>query len=165
MPLPKNRPSGNLYEDYESPLTSEILPQEMVDAQTIELCKQLNHYLMEKFSYRTEPASQGISRNTIFVQRTKVGLYLRFKPIYHKPIDPNALVIASMGFSQTRKGYGTDLLRFLVRQAVVFGIDSIAIESPHSESIQTFAKKFGFKRINESFFITSTAALKKMLKQ
>lgn len=158
----KSQPSGKMYDDYESPLTSEVLPQERVDEQAAQFCKLLNQYLMEKFSYRKEPASLGIS-NTIYVQRSSIGLYLRFKPRYQKPIDPNALIIASIGFRRKRKGYGTDLLRFLVRQAADFGIDTIAIECPNSESIEAFGKKFAFKRINESFLVTSTVALQEML--
>lgn len=165
MTSKKSCRAGSIYEDYESPLTSEVMPKEIVDVQTVELCKLVNHYLMEKFPYRKEPASLGISRNTIYVYRASIELYLRFKPRYLKPIDPNALVIARMGFRRQREGYGTDLLRFLVRHAVDFGIDTIVIESPHSESIQAFGKKFEFKRINEDFLVTSTVALLKKLDQ
>lgn len=132
--------------------------QQKIAGQASEFCRLLNLYFMKKYSYRRGPTSLGVGNN-ICIQRSRVYLYLRFKAKIAGFMHLNPIVIAAIDFRRSRKGDGTVFLKFLVQQAPHFGIDSIAIECPHSESIRSFGKKFGFEEINRDYLVASMFTL------
>ncbi len=140
----------------------ENTPQQKIADEASAFCRLLNLYFMKKYSYRKEPTSLGVGNN-ICVQRSRVYLYLRFKAKIAGFMHLNPIVIAAIDFRRSRKGDGTEFLRFLVRQAPQFGIDSIAIECPHSEAIRSFGKKFGFERINQNYLVANICTLQTKL--
>jgi predicted GNAT superfamily acetyltransferase len=106
----------------------------------------LDAYLRTQFNYKnrvSEVGGFGVSIDT--PRKKRVELYLRYKPTY-EPYLPNTLVIARIGFQETRKGHGTSLLRFIAAVADQFGIDHIALEQV-SENSKAFCKALGFNEI------------------
>lgn len=141
----------------------ENTPQQNITDEASEFCRLLNLYLMKKYSYRKEHASINICNN-INVKNARVYLYLRFKQKIAGFMRLNPIVIAAIDFRRSRQGEGTEFLKFLVRYAPQLGVDSIAIENPHSEAIQSFGKKFGFERINKGYLVVTIWTLQAVLK-
>jgi len=117
--------------------------------QKASLCNELNEFLMNMFSYKTAPAT--FNDSTVHVHRDKVHLYLRF-PRKNEFIcwPPKTFVISNIGFKHTRKGHGTNLLKFLVSKGPEYGYEYIGIENAFTEPMEKFAAKKGFVETNLS---------------
>ena len=123
----------------------------------IEICGDINVYLMDSFGYKTPPAY--ISFERIIVFRKKVDLLIRFFRSKVNQWDKNTIVIARIGFKRQRSGYGSSLLRFLANIADNRGFKNIGIESANELSAN-FAKKFGFSNIGGDDWVITTKKLK-----
>ncbi|OHU85512.1 MULTISPECIES: hypothetical protein [Pseudoalteromonas] len=119
---------------------------------------ELNTYLKARFNYKSDPADVTNFGKTIDTKRGKFELYLRYKPDYD-PYSPNTLVIARVFFYKTRRGHGTDLLRFFVSVAPKFGIEHIAVEMA-GQNATAFCKAHGFQEIANKVWSVSVEKLK-----
>ncbi|WAT23525.1 hypothetical protein O0R52_22345 (plasmid) [Bacillus halotolerans] len=88
-----------------------------------------------------EEVSSYISMNRLFIDSAYSELMLRFNTSTKK------LVIARIGFKNTRKGYGTRLLGYLKEYAARNDYDAIVIESIQTEEAYSFAIKNGFEKV------------------
>ncbi|WP_462155994.1 N-acetyltransferase [Pseudoalteromonas piscicida] len=110
-----------------------------------EFNEQLNNHLKARFNYKRRVSEVCVLDNRIHAWNKKVNLYIRYKPNY-KPYLPNTLVLARIGFYQSRKGHGTDLLKFLKAHSTQYGIEHIALESVNENS-KAFCKASGFEEV------------------
>lgn len=103
----------------------------------------LTEYLKEAFSYKRPAVTLGISPCTVCARTAKYDLYFRVTP--HSTLDweSNTLVVSRIGFSQQRKGYGKDLMQFLVSAATSLPYTHIGIEQANPNAM-AFGAKFGF---------------------
>ena len=125
------------------------------------LCEDLNEYLMHQFNYKTPPAR--CNPYTISAIRVKFQIHLRYRNFkFHN--EANTLVIAVLGFRETQKGHGTDLLLFFIRIADKYNIKNIGLESTNDQS-NLFAKRLGFNSIDTRNYIISIERLKLNLNQ
>lgn len=88
-----------------------------------------------------EEVSSYISMNRLFIDSAYNELMLRLNTSIKK------LVIARIGFKNTRKGYGTKLLSYLKDYAENNGYVAIVIESVQTEEAFSFAIKNGFEKV------------------
>lgn len=88
-----------------------------------------------------EEVSSYISMNRLFIDSAYNELMLRLNTSIKK------LVIARIGFKNTRKGYGTKLLSYLKDYAENNGYEAIVIESVQTEEAFSFAIKNGFEKV------------------
>ncbi|MBU5262085.1 GNAT family N-acetyltransferase [Bacillus atrophaeus] len=88
-----------------------------------------------------EEVSSYISMNRLFIDSAYNELMLRLNTSIKK------LVIARIGFKNTRKGYGTKLLSYLKDYAESNGYVAIVIESVQTEEAFSFAIKNGFEKV------------------
>src|SRR5262245_14668048 len=103
--------------------------QKLVNEKYEPIVERLNTYLISKFSYRRPPADfHSVKKNVIEVRRKKVDLYIRLFDDRSDRRTPT-IVIARIGFDKSRKGYGTDLLRFITQIAFVYHYSKIELES------------------------------------
>ncbi|MFC1503722.1 GNAT family N-acetyltransferase [Pseudomonadota bacterium] len=123
------------------------------------LCKDINQYLMKRFKYKSCPASH--NRRTISAYRKQFDLYFRFRP-NTEYWQTDSFVIARIGFHETRKGHGTDLLRFIVSRAVTYGIKKIGIETANENS-SAFASYYGFSNFSGSHWVVDVSELQDRL--
>lgn len=114
--------------------------------QAEQFCGVLNGYLMDRYGYKTKPATL-MPGLRIHVSRSNVHLYVRLKP---NPViwGEDTLVIANLDFKQTRKGNGASLLKFLAVNAPSIGAKNLGIEQAHSLPMLNFVQKYNFKMID-----------------
>ena len=112
---------------------------------------------MQRFNYRTPPIKY-VMHNTLDARRAAFNIYLRLPPVPH-PTSSNTLVIARISFQKTRAGHGSSLLAFLAEQSKKYVYEHIVIEQTNENS-SSFAKKMGFKKVNEENWIIDTVKLK-----
>lgn len=122
------------------------------------VCEDLNKYLMLRYKYKKSPAR--FNQFTISAYRVQFDIYLRFN---HSYWGENTLVIARLGFKETQKDYGTDLLKFFINIADQHQIERIGLESTNDNSIQ-FAKKLGFSKIDARNYVITIKQLKLSMK-
>ncbi|PCK30446.1 hypothetical protein [Pseudoalteromonas piscicida] len=123
-----------------------------------EFNEQLNNYLKARFNYKRRVSKVTVLENKIDAWKKKVVLYIRYKPNY-SPYLPNTLVLARIGFHQSRKGHGTDLLKFLKQQGAQYGIEHIAVEMVNENS-KAFCKASGFEEIAKEVWSIPVAKLR-----
>mgnify|MGYP000495405423 FL=1 len=120
-----------------------------------ELRADIDRYLMERFKYRKSLVRLTMDNVIITRRNSRVDLYLRIRRIESR-FPPDCLIIARLGFSKERIGYGTHFLRFLTEVARKYGFNHIGIECANTKS-STFAKKLGFYSIDgENYAIAVT---------
>jgi hypothetical protein len=120
-----------------------------------ELRADIDRYLMERFKYRKSLVQLTMDNVIITRRNSRVDLYLRIRRIESR-FPPDCLIIARLGFSKERIGYGTHFLRFLTEVARKYGFNHIGIECANTKS-STFAKKLGFYSIDgENYAIAVT---------
>ncbi|WP_237068364.1 hypothetical protein [Microbulbifer guangxiensis] len=130
-----------------------IVEREAGDLERIKKCEMdafivdVNKYLLNRFNYKTPPARAGLGFSVI-ADRAKFDIYLRYKP-ESKFWPKDTLVIARLGFVETRKGNGKSFLKFLVSKALEFNISHLGIESVNELS-RSFAMKYGFSPMTRS---------------
>lgn len=124
-----------------------------------DFCSYLNIYLMNRFKYKTPPASH--NHQTVNARRKLFDLYFRFKPNSHF-WKPDTLVIARIGFHSTRKGNGTNLLEMLVHLPSKYGVSKIGMEETNEQST-AFVKTFGFTNIAGNHWIIDVIELRRNL--
>lgn len=112
-------------------------------------CERLNLFLMDRFDYKTPPASWSTISVTVDARRKKFDLYFRFfeEEDYERFWGGKAIVISRIGFQRTRRGHGDSLLKFIVEFAQENNYEAIGIEQANTAAIKNFAKKYGFSRI------------------
>ena len=111
-----------------------------------ELRNDIDRYLMERFKYRKSLVCLTVD-NIISIRRnSRVDLYLRIRKVESR-FPPDCLIIARLGFSKERIGYGTHFLQFLTGIALKYGFRYIGIECANEKS-SVFAKKLGFYSID-----------------
>lgn len=117
--------------------------------QLVQICQELNEYLMKRFKYKSPPAYVTGGTNIINRPRVKFSIYLRF---FHERIynlwPPKTIIIAQLGFRETRKGNGTHFLSFLKDIALKYGYEHIGLENTNNES-SAFAEHFKFQDLQE----------------
>lgn len=123
-------------------------------------CQDLNNYLMERFGYKTGPATSNMF--TIDACRKHFDLYLRFKQATDL-WKSDTIVIAKIGFKHTRAGHATDLLKFIVKVSNKYQTNNIGIEGAN-DSLANFAKKLGFENIQGKQWIIDIEQLRTRLK-
>lgn len=126
----------------------------MHSAWLVSFKEDLDIYLMNRHGYKKKPSHLGIGP-TISATRKAFDLYLWFKPIRWN----NTHVIARIEFDKTRTGNGTSLLGALTILSEKYHYASIGIEAALTEEIVSFAKKFGFSKIqnkNDDWLIPTT---------
>ncbi|GAB3517893.1 hypothetical protein [Photobacterium alginatilyticum] len=123
-------------------------------------CQDLNMYLMERFNYKTGPATSNMF--TIDASRKHFDLYLRFKPATDMWTS-DTIVIAKIGFKHTRVGHGTDLLKFIVKVSNKYQTNNIGIEGAN-DSLANFAKNMGFENFQDKQWIIDIERLRTILK-
>ncbi|MCD7910990.1 hypothetical protein KC480_05560 [Bacillus velezensis] len=88
-----------------------------------------------------EEVAVNIHMNRLFIDGVYNELMLRLNQHTKK------LVIARIGFNNTRKGYGTRLLSLLKTYAMKNGYEAIVIESIQTEEAYSFGLKNGFVEV------------------
>jgi len=122
------------------------------------VCDDLNAYLMERYSYKTKPASIGLSF-TISANRKYFDIYLRC-PATIDFWPKMTLVVARIKFKNIRNREGSDLLTLLVNSALDLGLIYIAIEESNLNSA-LFAESLGFKKYkSENNWLVKASKLK-----
>lgn len=111
---------------------------------------------MDRFAYRSSCVSCSPISLSIDAKRKKFDLYLRVFQEGVKFWGGKALVISRIGFDKPRQGHGTDLLRLMVEFAQEHQYEVIGIEQGSSPSIQCFAEKYGFKRMEGTNHFTAS---------
>lgn len=111
-------------------------------------CNDLNSYILHEFKYKKPPLRLSRFNHTMHCNRVKIDLYLRWQPSSNSWKD-DTLVIAIIGFSETRKGHGTRLLNYLLQLANVYNYKQIIIESTNDDS-SGFAQKNGFTNVKDT---------------
>ncbi|MGF1715994.1 hypothetical protein L4D08_14025 [Photobacterium chitinilyticum] len=124
-------------------------------------CRDLNVYLMERFGYKTCPATSNMF--TVDASRKLFDLYFRFKPNTDL-WKPDTIVIAKIGFKHTRIGHGTDLLKFIVKVSNKYQTNKVGIEGAN-DNLADFAKKLGFREVNNKQWIIDITELKVSLEK
>lgn len=118
-----------------------------------ELRNDIDRYLMERFKYRKSLVCLTIDNVIATRRNSRIDLYLRIRKV-ESLFPPDCLIIARLGFSKERIGYGTQFLRFLTGVALKYGFRYIGIECTNAKS-GAFAKKLGFESIDsENYAIT-----------
>jgi len=117
---------------------------------------ELNSYLMKRFNYKSAPIKY-LRLSTLNAQRAAFDIYLRLPPVAHVTSE-QTLVVARISFRKTGVGHGRSLLIFLARQSTKYDYDYIAIEQTNKNSSE-FAKKLGFKQIDEKNWIIEAVKL------
>ena len=115
-----------------------------------QICHELNEYLMKRFKYKSPPTYITYTGTTIINwSRVKFSIYLRFfyERIYNL-WPPKTIIIAQLGFRETRKGNGTHFLSFLKDIALRYGYEYIGLENTNDNSC-AFAEHFNFQDIQE----------------
>lgn len=125
-------------------------------------CEKLNEYLQTEFEYKRKHAYTSPVSSTLVAHTKMFDLYFRWLPI-SQSWKNNTLVIARIGFKNTRIGHGTRLLQFLCKQARKFGVEYIGIESANSNSVE-FGRKLGFELVSERNWHLSVFALSENIK-
>lgn len=100
-------------------------------------------YLAEHFSYKRNYVSVGLAP-TVCARTDKYDLYFRVMPA-DDFWGHDTLVIARIGFKQSRRGHGRRLMAFLVECADCVGYSKIGIESINNDS-EAFGAKFGLSQ-------------------
>ncbi|NQY07577.1 MAG: hypothetical protein HRT68_15620 [Flavobacteriaceae bacterium] len=124
------------------------------------LFDELNLYLMDRFKYKSRPATN--NRCTISATRKWFHLYLRFGRA-RSSWEEDTLVIAAIYFFHARRQHGTDLLKFFVKIADKYKIRKIGIELTNEDS-SAFAEKIGFTNFNRGCWIINVKELEAQLK-
>lgn len=120
-----------------------------------ELRADIDRYLMERFKYRKSLVRLTVDNIITTRRNSRVDLYLRIRKVQSR-FPPDCLIIARLGFSKERIGYGTHFLRSLTEVARKYGFNHIGIECANDKS-SAFAKKLGFYSIDgENYTITVT---------
>ena len=118
-----------------------------------ELRNDIDRYLMERFKYRTSLVYLTVDNVITTRRNSRIDLYLRIRKV-ESLFSPDCLIIARLGFSKERIGYGTHFLQFLTGVALKYGFRHIGIECANIKS-STFARKLGFISIDdENYSIT-----------
>ena len=121
--------------------------------------EKFNQYLMKRHDYKYRPINAKYVRNTISAYKKKFDIYLRL------PLKGNeTLVIARIFFQNEKVGHGTSLLKFLAEQSYYGEYKYISIEMVNENSI-AFAKKLGFRKINEKDLIIDIKTLRENIKK
>lgn len=112
---------------------------------------RFDDYLKERFDYKTAcisfPSSHSIN---VDARKAKFDLYIRIFEERHEFWGGKAIVMSRIEFKDTRKGHGTDLLKFVTNFAREFQYDVIGIEQVSSPSIKQFADKHRFQRVGDT---------------
>lgn len=90
-------------------------------------------FLQHKYEYMTAHFNIGLD-----------DLYLRFGDCRHAAPDHKSIVVARIGFRQTKRGHGTELLKVLCMFGQRFGYEFLQVECPNPDC-QAFMRKLGFK--------------------
>ena len=118
-----------------------------------ELRADIDHYLMERFKYRKSLVRLTVDNIIATRRNSRIDLYLRIRKV-ESLFPPDCLIIARLGFSKERIGYGTHFLRFLTGIALKHGFRYIGIECANTKS-GAFAKKLGFNSIDDENYSTT----------
>lgn len=91
------------------------------------------------------------SKVNIAFNKSSDDLYLRFGKYYLPGLrDKKCIVVARIGFSKKKHGYGTALLKELCIFGEKFGYEYLEVECPNPDC-QIFMKKLGFK---DAFYLS-----------
>lgn len=118
-----------------------------------ELRADIDRYLMERFKYRKSLVTLTIDNVITTRRNSRIDLYLRIRKV-ESLFPPDCLIIARLGFSKERIGYGTHFLQFLTGVALKYGFRYIGIECANVKS-GAFAKKLGFNSIDDENYFTT----------
>lgn len=112
-----------------------------------ELRADIDCYLMERFKYRKSLVPLTVDNIITTRRNSRVDLSLRIRRSESRFPPPDYLIIARLGFSKERIGYGTHFIRFLTGIARKYGLNHISIECANIKS-GAFAKKLGLYSID-----------------
>ncbi|MBT2623507.1 hypothetical protein [Chryseobacterium sp. ISL-6] len=110
------------------------------------ILKELNGYLCKRFQYKKEFAHFSFSSGTITACSRKFDIHLRLFDDDKHYKGKETLVVARLFYDQTRKGHGTDFLKFLTQLAMKCGFLLLAFENCNENS-RKFVKNFGLIRV------------------
>ena len=122
-----------------------------------ELRADIDRYLMERFKYRKSLIRLTVDNIIATRRNSRVDLYLRIRRTESR-FPPDCLIIARLGFSKERIGYGTHFIRFLTEVVRKYGFKYIGIECANAKS-GAFAKKLGFYSIDGENYTISVSNL------
>ncbi|GGP26817.1 hypothetical protein [Silvimonas amylolytica] len=113
---------------------------EIKEENIVGLSNELKNYLLSVFGRKIK-CSPNVVSNSIEVSSPECALYLR---VGGTSVNwpKNTLVIARLGFKETRYGHGARLLRFFLETQGVHGCSYIGIESANEKAV-AFGMKFG----------------------
>ena len=83
-----------------------------------ELRADIDRYLMKRFKYRKSLVYLTLDNVITTRRNSRIDLYLRIRKV-ESLFPPDCLIIARLGFSKERIGYGTHFLRFLLGIALM----------------------------------------------
>lgn len=126
------------------------------NSEKADFCTRLDAYLMDRFGYKTSCALCSPLDKNITANRKKFDLYIRVFEEGNEFWGGKSLVISRIGFNKPRQGHGTDLLKLIVEFAQERQYEVIGIEQGSSPSIQCFAEKYGFKRMEGTNHFTAS---------
>lgn len=135
-------------ESFQEPKKDELIGLE----EQHEISCLVQKFAMEKLGYSKVKVSsfelmQKKPRSvvTITFNKSQNDLYLRFGKYDLADLnDQKIIVVARIGFSKKKHGYGTALLKELCHFGTQFGYGYLEIERPNLDC-QAFMKKLGFK--------------------
>lgn len=115
------------------------------------LMSHLTPLLMQNFGYTARWVKQhsniGLGA-TLKAFTLKYDLYFRLFPNPEAGWPRETIVIARIGFKDTRKGHGRRLLTLIAELAPEIGYQNIAIESANDSS-SAFGKRFGLQPMDD----------------
>lgn len=121
-----------------------------------DFCCLLDAYLMDRFAYKSSCAACSPLDTNIIANRKKFDLYIRIFERTDTFWGGKALVISRIGFDKPRQGHGTNLLKLLVNFARERQYEVIGIEQAGTPSIQAFAERYGFMRMEGTNHFTAS---------
>lgn len=113
-------------------------------------CGRLDQHLMRRFGYKTAPSHRHPSGPMVDANRKKFDLYFRLFEDRSELWGGKVLVISRIGFMEVRKGHGSSLLCLITSFAQEHNYELIGIEMAATPSIQAFAAKYGFRKIDDN---------------
>lgn len=123
------------------------------------LISELSPFLSENFGYSTRYVKQHLNLGltaTVNAFTLKYDIYLRLFPTPEAGWPRETLVIARIGFKETRKGHGRRLLSLISKLSDELGYRHIAIESPNEKST-AFGERFGLKLMEGGHHLIGSA--------
>lgn len=133
------------------------------------LMSQLTPFLMQNFGYSERWVKRYLNVGlgaTLNAFTLKYDLYFRLFPKPETGWPRETLVLARIGFKDTRKGHGRRLLTLITELASEIGYQHIAIESANDNS-SAFGKRFGLQPMDDrgSNWIGSVGDVQRALTQ